>query len=79
MKAPDEATVVGAIRRLADDGYAPVYDVLLELRGDRRSAQRGLRRAINRGYVLERRGPDGRMNVAVASDGWQLVEPRSAA
>jgi len=72
MKSPDEATVVAAIKRLAGDGYAPSNDVLLELRGERRVAQRGLRRAINRGYVLEVRGPDGRLNVAVASDGWQL-------
>ena len=74
MKAPAERTVVDAITRLAGDGYVPLNDVLLELRVERRAAQRGMRRAINQGYVLERRGPDGRLNVAVASDGWSLLD-----
>lgn len=74
MKAPEPRDVVLTINRLAGDGYVPIYDLLLELRGDRRTAQRGLRRATNEGLVLERRGPDGRRYAAVASDGWALVE-----
>jgi hypothetical protein len=73
-KAPSEQEVLTTITRLGGDGYVLVNDVLLELRVERRAGQRGLRRAINQGYVLERRGPDGRLNVAVASDGWSLLE-----
>lgn len=74
MKAPEPREVVLAITRLGGDGYVPHYDLLLELPGDRRTAQRGLRRAANQGLVLERRGPDGRRYVAVASDGWALLD-----
>jgi len=73
MKAPEPREVLTAITRLGGDGYVPVYDLLLELPGDRRTAQRGLRRAANQGLVLERHGPDGRRYAAVASDGWALL------
>ena len=74
MKAPEPREVLTAITRLGGDGYVPVYDLLLELPGDRRTAQRGLRRAANQGLVLERLGPDGRRYAAVASDGWDLLD-----
>lgn len=78
MKAPAPEVVLAAITEIGGDGYVAVNDLFLalrrELRMERRVAQRGLRRAINQGYVLERRGPDGRMRVAVASDGWALLE-----
>ena len=73
-KAPSEQDVLTAITRLGGDGYVPLNDVLLELRVERRAGQRGVRRAINQGYVLQRRGPDGRLNVAVASDGWSVLD-----
>jgi hypothetical protein len=74
MRAPEPREVLAAITHLGGDGYVPVYDLLLALPGDRRTAQRGLRRAANHGLVLERRGPDGRRYVAVASDGWALLD-----
>jgi hypothetical protein len=74
VKAPEPHQVLTTITRLAGDGYAPLYDLLLELPGDQRTAQRGLRRAASEGLVLERRGPDGRRYVAVASDGWALLQ-----
>ena len=74
MKAPTPHEVISAITRLGGDGYVPLNDLLLEMRIERRVAQRGIRRAVNGGFVLERRGPDGRLNVAVASDGWRLLE-----
>ncbi len=78
MKAPSPIDVIRAITRLGGDGYVPLNDLLLDLRMERRVAQRGVRRAINGGFVLERRGPDGRLNVAVASDGWRLLEEPDA-
>ena len=74
MKAPEPHAVLAAITRLGGDGYVAEYDLLLDLPGDRRTAGTGLRRAVNQGLVLERRGPDGRRYVAVASDGWALLD-----
>lgn len=77
MKAPPAEEVVATVTRIGGDGYVPLNDILLELRVarrmDRRTAQRGIRRAVNQGFLLERRGPDGRLNLAVASEGWRLV------
>ena len=70
--------------------FAPVYgvnrskprrdaDVLRSLpklgHADR---HRALRRSVNRGLVIQRRGPDGREHVAVASEGWRLLRSRAA-
>jgi hypothetical protein len=67
--------VLGAIAGLAGDGYCPIADVLPAFRSrfshaDRR---RAVHRSVNRGLVLERRGPDGRTYVAIASEGWRLL------
>ena len=46
-----------------------------EVAGYRAARQlRVLRRAISGGYLLERRGPDRRAYVAVAREGWRLIE-----
>jgi hypothetical protein len=72
---PSDEEIVDGIVALAGDGYCPAYD--LHLRPfrdrDRRVVGKALRRAANRGLVLERRGPDGRRYVAVAAEGWRLV------
>jgi hypothetical protein len=74
MKAPDPRVVLDTITHLGGDGYVRVEDLLIELPGDRRTASRGLRRAAGQGLLLERRGPDGRRYVAVASEGWARLE-----
>jgi hypothetical protein len=78
VKAPQPLEVVSVLTRLGGDGYIPAEELLLALARDRCAASRGLRRAINRGYLLERRAPNGRLHVAVASDGWRLIEQGSA-
>jgi hypothetical protein len=67
--------VVEGITKVAGDGYCPVADLLLAgFRGkDRRAVGKALRRAANRGLVLERQGPDGRRYIAVATEGWRLI------
>jgi hypothetical protein len=72
--------VLEAIVELAGDGYCLVADVLPHLPGrfshaDRR---RAVHRSVNRGLVLQRRGPDGREHVALASEGWRLLRARAA-
>jgi hypothetical protein len=71
--------VLDAIVELAGDGYCLVPELFRKLpkrtHADRRRALNG---SINRGLVLERRGPDGRMHVAVASEGWRQLRARAA-
>ena len=71
--------VLGAIVELAGDGYCRAADLIPRLpkrtHADRR---RALRRSVNRGLVLERRGPDGRTHVAVASEGWRRLRSDAA-
>lgn len=64
--------VLDAIVEKAGDGYCLAADVLPALpkrtHADRR---RALYRSVSRGLVIERRGPDGRAYVALASEGWR--------
>ena len=66
--------VLASIVELAGDGYCLLPDLLHSLpklgHADRRRAIHG---AVNRGLVIERRGPDGRVYVAVASEGWRRL------
>ena len=66
--------VLNSIVELAGDGYCVVPELLLRLpRRTHADRSRALRRSVNRGLVLERRGPDGRTWVAVASEGWRQL------
>jgi hypothetical protein len=73
MQRITDEDVLASIVELAGDGYCLVPDLLPRLpkrtHADRR---RALSRAINRGLVLERRDTDGRVQVALASEGWRL-------
>jgi hypothetical protein len=69
-----DGDVLSAIVELGGDGYCLVPELLRVLpkhtHADRR---RAVKRSVNRGLVIERRGPDGRMHVAVASEGWRQL------
>jgi hypothetical protein len=71
--------VLASIVELAGDGYCLVAELLPSLpkrtHADRR---RALSRSVNRGLVIERRGPDGRAYVAVASEGWRRLRGQVA-
>jgi hypothetical protein len=79
FKRITDEDVLNSIVELAGDGYCLVAELVLALpkrtHSDRR---RALHRAVNRGLVLERRGPDGRAWVAVASEGWRQLRARAA-
>jgi len=40
--------------------------------------RRAVHRCVSHGLVIQRRGPDGRNYVAVASEGWRLLRARAA-
>jgi len=73
-KRISDGDVLAAIVERAGDGYCLVADLLPSLpklsHADRR---RALHRAVARGLVIERRGPDGRAHVAIASEGWRQL------
>jgi hypothetical protein len=68
------AEVLAAIVRLADDGFCrrsaliPLFPRLGE-----RDLRRSIRRAAGLGLVLERRGPDGGIHLALSGEGWELL------
>jgi hypothetical protein len=79
LKGITDEDVLEAIVQLNGDGFCLVAELLPSLpprtHADRR---RALHRAINRGLVIARRGPDGREHVAVASEGWRQLRARAA-
>ena len=78
MRITDE-DVLGSIVELGGDGYCMVSE-LLPLLAKRTHAdrRRAVHRSVNRGLVIQRRGPDGRQHVAIASEGWRLLRSRAA-
>jgi hypothetical protein len=71
--------VLAAIVELAGDGYCLVADLLPQLpRRTHADRRRAVTRSVNRGLVLERRGPEGRVWVALASEGWRRLRADAA-
>jgi hypothetical protein len=72
--------VLAAIVELAGDGYCLSAEVLPRFpsRFSHSDRRRAIYRAVNRGLVIQRRGPDGREHVALASEGWRLLRARAA-
>ena len=56
VKGPTTLEVLNKVTELAGDGYVAGEHVIQQWRLPRRDAIRALRRAINGGYLLERRG-----------------------
>ena len=76
---PTTLEVLNRVIELAGDGYVPGEQVIQLWRLPRREAVRALRRAISGGYLLDRRGHDKRTYVALAPEGWALVEDADGA
>jgi hypothetical protein len=74
LKRITDEDVLASIVELAGDGYCLVPELLRALpRHTHADRRRAVKRSINRGLVIERRGPDRRMHVAVASEGWRRL------
>jgi hypothetical protein len=72
LPAPEE--IVAATVELADDGFCRRSDLIPRFRKlGERDLRRAVQRAVARGLVLERRGPDGWIYVAAAGEGWELL------
>jgi hypothetical protein len=70
---PPPEQLVAAIIDLADDGFCRRSELAQRFPGlGARDLRRALRRAVARGFVIERRGPDGLFHLAVSSEGWDL-------
>jgi hypothetical protein len=66
--------VLAAIRELAGDGFCLVSELLPSLpRRTHADRRRALHRAVRHGLVIQRRGPDGREHVTIASEGWRRL------
>lgn len=62
------------MREVADDGFCSRRELALRFKGtSERDLRRSFGRAVRRGLLLERRGPDGRLYLALASEGWELL------
>jgi hypothetical protein len=72
--------VLEAIVEQSGDGYCLIAEILplFPSRFSHADRRRAVQRAVNRGLVIARRGPDGREHVAVASEGWRQLRARAA-
>jgi hypothetical protein len=71
--------VLEAIAGIVGDGFCLVSELLPSLpRRTHADRRRALHRTINGGLVIQRRGPDGREHVAIASEGWRRLRARAA-
>jgi hypothetical protein len=71
---PPPERVLAAIVELADDGFCRRADLGPRFpRLGERDLRQAVRRAVGRGLLLERRGPDQRIHLALSSEGWDLL------
>ena len=74
VKRISDDDVLTAVVERAGDGYCLIAEILPSLpKRGHRDRRRAVHRAINRGLLIERRGPDGREHVALASEGWRQL------
>jgi hypothetical protein len=72
-KAEPEELLV-AIAEAVDDGFCPSSTLISHFpRLGHRELVRLRERAVRRGLILERRGPDGQIYVALTSEGWRAL------
>jgi hypothetical protein len=69
---PSPEQILAAIVAEADDGFCNRSAVIARFRRvGERDMRRAIARAVRFGFVLERRGPDRRLYLALTSEGWQ--------
>ncbi len=73
-KKTDVEELLAAIADAVDDGFYPVSGLVSCFpRTGHRDLVRLRRQAVRRGLILERRGPDGKTYLALASEGWRAL------
>ena len=69
---PEE--LLAAIAEAVDDGFYPASALALRFpKIGHRDLVRLRARAVRRGHLLERRGPDGQVYLALTSEGWRAL------
>jgi hypothetical protein len=69
-----EEEVLKAVIDLADDGFCLARELVPRFRGlGERELRRSIARAVRQGLLLERRGPDGRLYLALTGEGWEFL------
>jgi hypothetical protein len=70
----NDERVLEAAAELAGDGYCLVPELIAALpRRTHADRRRAIKRSVNRGLLIERRGPDGRARVALSAEGWRIL------
>jgi hypothetical protein len=71
--APEEE-ILKAVVELADDGFCLRRELVPRFRGlGERELRKSIARAERHGLLLERRGPDGRLYLALTGEGWESL------
>jgi hypothetical protein len=64
--------ILAAVVAEADDGFCSRGALALRFRHvGARDLRKSISRAVRAGYLLERRGPDRRLYLALSSEGWE--------
>jgi hypothetical protein len=70
----NDERVLEATAELAGDGYCLIEELIAALpRRTHADRRRAIKRTVNRGLLIERRGPDGRARVALSAEGWRIL------
>jgi hypothetical protein len=66
--------LLAAIAQAVDDGFCPASGLAARFsKLGHRDLVRLWARAVRRGLLLERRGPDGRVYLALTGEGWEAL------
>jgi hypothetical protein len=73
-KKVDPEELLAAVAEAVDDGFCPASALVSRLpKLSHRDLVRLRGQAVRRGLLLERRGPDGQIYVAVTAEGWRAL------
>lgn len=73
-RRPKPEEILARVHTAAGDGFCTVGDLEAEFRGvGRRELHRALRRALNEGWLIERRDTRRRQVVTIAPEGWRVL------
>jgi hypothetical protein len=74
--APEDE-ILEAVVDLADDGFCWRRELVPRFRGlGERDLRKSIARAVRHGLLLERRGPDGRLYLALTGEGWESLRSK---
>jgi hypothetical protein len=66
--------ILKAVVDLADDGFCLRRELVPRFRGHgERELRKSIARTVRQGMLLERRGPDGRLYLALTGEGWESL------